>query len=330
MKRPVAAIGIFDGVHRGHQAILRRAKARAGAVGGTAMAITFYPHPAAVLAPGREPPLLLSLAKRLEAFASLGIGTVLVIPFTRSFSRWPPRRFVQRLLVDRLKVREVVVGHDFGFGHGRSGSVDTLRQLGREFGFKVHAVPPVKVTGERISSRRIRELIRQGSLSKAARFLGRPVSVEGRVIRGTGRGRRIGFPTANVKVEAGVLPPTGVYAVAARIGRRRYSGMANLGLRPTFNRGTLHKGTVHSARGVSLNGASPLLPLLEVHLFDLHRSLYGRRLEVAFLKRLRPERRFRSAEALARQLSLDAIRAKRGFRFTGRGPGGRVVEWKPR
>ncbi len=290
---PVAAIGIFDGVHRGHQAILRRAVRRAAAIGGTPMAITFYPHPLAVLAPQYVPTMLLSLDQRLDDFAAAGIRLALVIPFTRSFSRWSPETFVRRVLVERLRVREVVVGHDFGFGAGRSGSIDTLKTFGREFGFRVQVAPPFRLSGQRIASNRIRTMIRKGRLKQAARFLGRPATVVGRGVRGEGRGGELGFPTANIEeVEAGVLPPVGVYAVRVRLegSPRQYPGMANLGFRPTFQK-----------RGAS--------PLLEIHLFGMKRAFYGRRLEVAFLKRLRPERRFSSPETLARQLSLDARRA---------------------
>jgi len=275
--------------------------------------ITFYPHPLTVLAPQYVPKMLLSVDQRLEYFASCGIRLALVIPFTRSFSRWSPETFVRRVLVKRLRVREVVVGHDFGFGAGRAGSVETLKAFGKKFGFRVHIAPPFRLNGQRIASHRIRAMIQKGRLEQAARFLGRPVMVVGRVVRGEGRGEKIGFPTANIKeVEAGVLPPLGVYAVVARVdGKgRSYRGMANLGFRPTFKqkkkRGRFIWGQ-SSQKEVSRNEASPVL---EVNLFSLKQALYGRRLEVAFLKRLRPERRFSSPQALARQLARDARRAR--------------------
>jgi riboflavin kinase/FMN adenylyltransferase len=299
-KRVVAAIGIFDGVHRGHRAILGKAVQRARAVRGTAVAVTFYPHPLAVLAPRFLPELIISLPRRLKAFAALGIRAAFVVPFRRSFSRLPPRVFVERYLVKTLRVKEVVVGHDFGFGAARAGTVRTLRRLGGELGFKVHVVGPVKVRGQRAASHRIRRLIARGELKKAASFLGRPATVEGRVKAGSGRGRKLGFPTANLKVEAGVLPPVGVYAVRVQVGARTYAGMANVGHRPTFHR-----------RG--------LTPIVENHLFGLKESLYGRRMAVAFLKRLRPEKRFPSADALARQLKKDARQARQALRRPRRG-----------
>ena len=305
-KALVAAIGIFDGVHVGHQAILRKAVSRARAMKGTPMAITFYPHPLQVLAPKLLPPLLLSLDQRLRVFESCGVRLTLVIPFNRSFSRWAPQTFVRRLLVERLGVREVVVGHDFGFGAGRSGTVEMLASLGMTHGFKVHAVAPVRKGAERIASRQIREMIRKGELSKAARFLGRPVGLVGRVVHGTGRGRRIGFPTANLHLEAGVLPPVGVYAVGVWLGGRPVPGMANIGFRPTFP----GKAAAASGRRTTNPSWCAAAPLLEVHLLGLRRSLYGRRLELAFLGRLRNETRFPSAQALAAQLRRDARRAR--------------------
>ena len=292
---PVAAIGIFDGVHLGHQAILKKAVARARVLRGTPAAVTFHPHPVAVLDPPQVLPLLLSLEQRLERFTAVGIRTTVVVPFTRSFSRWSPERFVRDLLVGRLKVREIVIGRDFRFGAGRKGNVETLRRLGQRYGFKVHAVAPIRQGRQRISSGVLRRLIASGRLRQAQKSLGWPVTLVGRVVHGAHRGRSLGFPTANLKVEAGVLPPPGVYAVRTRLGNRVFDGMANFGFRPTFIK---HPGAT---------------PLLEVHLFGLTRhfgALYGRRLEVELYQRIRPERQFPSGEALARQLARDALRAQ--------------------
>ena len=294
---PVAAIGIFDGVHRGHQAILRKA----------AVAITFHPHPLKVLHPEIAPPLLMPLPQRLEAIAECGIRAGWVIPFTRSFSRWSPERFVRELLVRRLGVRKVVVGYNFRFGAGRHGSVQTLERLGKRYGFSVEAVAPVRFRREKVSSGKLREWIRQGKLDRARRLMGGPAVVTGRVARGSGRGRKLGFATANLKVESGVLPPVGVYAVRASVLRKGarhflpgtcFTGMANLGFRPTFEK---------TVKGHP--SPSTLHPLLEVHLFGLSRPLYRKRLEVEFIRRLRGERRFASLEALARQIRRDAVRA---------------------
>ncbi len=304
LSAPVAAIGIFDGVHRGHQAILKKALERARALRGTAVAITFDPHPIAVLRPAQVPPMLSSLEQRLRRFAALGIRWVLVVPFTRSFSRWGPEKFVRHLLVKRLRAREVVVGHDFGFGAGRKGNVRTLRRLGQRYGFQVHAVPPVRGGGERISSGSLRRLVQSGRLREARRRLGWPVTVVGRVVHGAHRGKSLGFPTANLRIEAGVPPPTGVYAVRTRCGSRVWRGTANLGFRPTFEEDV--SGVQHA-------------PLLEVHLFGRRQSLYGRRLEVALVQRIRSERRFPSPHALVLQLTRDARRARAILRHSGAG-----------
>ncbi len=221
----------------------------------------------------------------------MGIQLTLVIPFTKKFSLWSPERFVEQLLVKKLHIKEVVVGHDFGFGRDRAGTVESLRAFGKKYGFKVHVVPPYKVGSYRIPPRALRELIRAGNLKKAARFLGRPVSAEGIVVHGDGRGKKIGFPTANIKVTAGVLPPLGVYAVRVLLGKKVYRGMANLGFRPTF----------HKKHGE---------PVLEVHLFGMKKKLTGQPIRVDFLIYLRPERKFPSAEALHNQLLRDAARAK--------------------
>ena len=295
---PVVAIGIFDGVHRGHQAILRRAVRRARALRTRPVALTFFPHPAAILAPQHVPPLLLSLDQRRAAFAACGVPRTVVLRFTRALARWTPEQFVQRVLVRRLEAREVVVGHDFGFGRGRSGTIETLRALGRQYGFRVHVVPPVRVGRVRISSRVIRQTIALGRLDVARRYLGRSPTVVGRVVRGAGRGKRFGVPTANVQVTAGVLPPTGVYAVWARTEGFTAGGAANLGWRPT------------------VEARRPAHPILEVHLF--HRQvppLRGRPLEVAFGRRLRAERRFPSLAALVAQIHRDIARASRYHRL---------------
>ena len=289
----VVALGLFDGVHRGHQAILKKAST----------AVTFHPHPLSVLHPAAAPPLLMPLEQRLEAFSRCGIKTALVIPFTRSFSRRSPEWFVEEILVRCLKARKVVVGFNFRFGHQRRGTVKTLERLGRRHGFKVHAVAPVRFHGVRVSSGKLREWIRQGKLRQARRLMKGPAIVVGKVVHGAGRGKGLGFATANLKVESGLLPPVGVYAVRARINKGTrykvpgtwYSGMANLGFRPTFKK-----------KGTSLKTA----PFLEAHLFSFHLPLYGKRLEVEFVRWLRAERRFPSPRALSRQLLIDARRVR--------------------
>ncbi|MBI4227124.1 MAG: riboflavin biosynthesis protein RibF [Candidatus Omnitrophica bacterium] len=295
--RPVVAIGIFDGVHRGHQAILARAVRRAQVLNATPIALTFWPHPAVVVAPWRVPPMLLSLDQRKAAFAACGIARTVVLRFTRAVARQTPEQFVGGVLARRLRAREVVVGHDFRFGHGRAGTIDTLRMLARRHGIRVHVVPPVRIDGVRVSSRIIRRAIQLGRLATVRRYLGRPPTVVGCVVRGAGRGQRVGIPTANVAVAAGVLPPPGVYAVRARTRSdpvRWWGGVANLGWRPTVER------------------RHPTTPTLEVHVLRPRvPSLRGRMLEVAFVRRLRAERRFPSVAALVAQIHRDIAASRR-------------------
>lgn len=290
--RPVVAIGIFDGVHRGHQAIVARAVRRARALRTVPIALTFWPHPAAIVAPWRVPPMLLSLDQRRAAFAEHGIARTVVLPFTKALARQTPEQFVDGVLVGRLRAQEVVVGHDFRFGRGRAGTIETLRALAGRRGIRVHVVPPVRVGGVRVSSRLLRRAIQLGRLATVQRYLGRPPTVTGRVVRGAGRGKRIGVPTANVAVDAGVLPPTGVYAVRARWDGTWRPGVANLGWRPTVDHRQL------------------AAPVLEVHLLIPRvPALRDRRLDVAFIRRLRAERRFPSVAALAAQIHRDIIAA---------------------
>lgn len=292
--RIVAALGVFDGVHRGHQQILRTAVRRARAIRGTAVAVTFHPHPQAILHPAQSPPSLMSLAHRLMLMERLGIRWVLVIPFTKQFARLKPAAFCARILGHELQAREVVVGHNFAFGRDRSGTTALLRRWGAAQGVRVHIVPPVVVRRHRVSSSRIRRAIERGHLARAALLLGRPVSLRGRVVHGASRGAALGFPTANLALDHEAMPPCGVYAVTVRCLGRRWGGVLNLGLRPTFERRTT--------------------PLAEVHIFRFHRSIYDDWVDVQFLAKLRPERAFPSREALARQIRRDVARARQLLR----------------
>ena len=338
-RNPVVALGIFDGVHRGHQAILRLAVRRARALRTWAVAVTFFPHPAVIVAPWRVPPLLLSLEHRLAAFAACGIARSVVLRFTRALASWTPERFVRRVLVQRLHAREVVVGHDFRFGRNRAGDTRTLRTLGRPYGFRVRVVPPVRLGKVRVSSRVIRRAIARGRLRQARAWLGYPPTVTGRVVKGAGRGKRVGIPTANVSVTAGVLPPTGVYAVRVRWSRAWAPGVANLGWRPTVHgdrgatiphcrsrgpgdrgatlphcrsHGSGNRGVAVTARRSHGSGNRGAAPVLEVHVLKGPvPRLRGRPLTVAFVRRLRPERRFPSVKALVAQIHRDQADARR-------------------
>jgi riboflavin kinase/FMN adenylyltransferase len=290
---PVLTLGNFDGVHRGHQEILRRNVAVARAEGGTALALTFYPHPVSVLAPQRAPQLLTGWRSRVERLAAMGVDAIIMQRFTHAFSQISARDFVRRFLVDGLGVRAVVVGHRVSFGRNREGDADLLRRLGGEFGFAAEVVGPVQVDGIAVSSSAVRAAITGGDLDRAALLLGQPHSVSARVVPGKRRGKALGFPTANLRTGKLILPPDGVYAVRAHVRGNPHDGVANLGFNPTFG---------NRERS------------LEVHLFDFGRDLYGERLEVNFVGRLRGEVRFASKDALAEQIARDVAEARRLLR----------------
>jgi riboflavin kinase/FMN adenylyltransferase len=288
--RSVVTPGNHDGVHLGHRALLSAAREAAARLDARAVALTFDPHPAAVLAPDRAPPLLTTIARRSELLSALGADEVRVVRFDRPFAAQSPEAFVEAVLVRDLSARGVVIGPDFRFGKGRAGDTARLAELGRERGFEVIEVPPVVVEGEPVSSTRVRAALIAGEVETAARLLARPHDVDGTVVRGDSRGRTIGFPTANLDCDPVLLPRDGVYAVVARdlAGSEIVHGVANLGVRPTF------------AAGRSV----------EVHLLDFERDLYDRRMRVAFVARLRGEQKFSGIEELKAQISRDTVAAR--------------------
>jgi riboflavin kinase/FMN adenylyltransferase len=289
---PVTTWGVFDGVHRGHRRVLETLRDWARDVSAPAVAVTFDRHPSEVLT-GRPVPLLVSLEERLRRIAETGVDFVLVIAFTPEFARLRAEDFVRDVVVGRLRARGIVLGHDSRFGRAREGDLDLLARLGEQMGIEVRRCEPELHGGRPISSSLIREAIAAGRLEEAALLLGRPPSVTGTVARGDRRGSGLGFPTANVPLgRSSVRPPAGVYAVEVPLEGQVYRGVANLGVRPTFE------------------SAGP--EILEVHLLDYPGGdLYGRTLEIRFLSRLREERRFESVEALRRQIQAD-IESVRG------------------
>ena len=289
---PVLTLGNFDGVHIGHQAILHRLVATARSLGGTAVVLTFQPHPTAVLAPKHAPRLITDWRTRINLIAALGADVIIVQHFTRAFASISADEFVGRLLVDGLGVRAVVVGHRVSFGHGRAGGAETLRQWGTRCGFDVEVVGPVEVDGMLVSSSAVRRAIGEGDFERARLQLGRTPSVAGRVIHGHHRGHTLGFPTANLRIANLMLPPDGVYAVRALVKGVRREGVANLGFNPTFQD---HERS------------------LEVHLFDLDENLYGQRIEVHFVRRLRGETKFPNVQALVEQIARDAAGARQAL-----------------
>jgi len=287
----VVTVGNFDGVHRGHQALVGEAVAAARAAGSPAVVLTFEPHPARVLAPGQAPTSLMTLEQKAEVLAGLGVDRLAVLPFTREVAETDAEGFARRVLAQALASVRVVVGSDFRFGRGREGDVAALVALGPSLGFAVRAVEPVWHDGAPISSSRVREELARGAVGPAGALLGRPFFVDGRVVRGDGRGRTIGFPTANLEVVNETLPSHGVYASRVRTpdGTLR-PAVVNLGRRPTFGGETL---------------------VLEAHLLDFEADLYGAGLRVAFVERLRDERKFPAREALVEQVRTDVAGTRR-------------------
>ncbi|MEK7331204.1 MAG: bifunctional riboflavin kinase/FAD synthetase [Candidatus Eisenbacteria bacterium] len=299
------AIGVFDGVHLGHRAILERVVARARSRPGRCVVISFDPHPDVVLARGefRSPPPLTPLGEKRERLAALGVDEFQVVPFTRELAALTPEEFVDRHVVRPLAPFAVVVGEGFALGRGRSGTVERLREIGAGRGFELEAVPLVVVDGAPVSSTRIRALLAAGKVAETRRLLGRRYGLSATVVTGNGRGRQLGYPTANLRLhEERQLPADGIYAVLASVsgeGGGRPAAMS-IGMRPTFD------GQVRT---------------LEVHLLDWSGDLVGRELDVEFVAWLRPELRFESAEALVAAMDRDVAETRRLLAGAATGPG---------
>ncbi|HUI63627.1 MAG TPA: bifunctional riboflavin kinase/FAD synthetase [Bacteroidota bacterium] len=288
----VVTVGTFDGVHLAHREIIREVVNRAKTREGRSALITFEPHPKEVVLSKRGPVKLLStIDERIELIGAMNVDLLLVVEFTKAFSRIGAREFYEKYIVNGTGVDEVVVGYDHMFGRDREAGIDELVHIGKEFGFSVFAVHPFTIEGEAVSSTRIRSALGSGDIQRARQLLGRPYEISGRVVRGDGRGAQIGFPTANLEPlsSSKVVPARGVYAVGARVGAEVFSGMMNIGVRPT----------------IAKDGAESL----EVHLFDFERDIYGQVLTVTFLRRLRPERAFASVPELVAQLERDRAEA---------------------
>jgi riboflavin kinase/FMN adenylyltransferase len=284
------AIGSFDGVHLGHQALVRAAGECAAASGARPAILTFEPHPREYFDPAGAPPRLMRVAEKCTALARLGVEQLVVVRFDARLQAQRADEFVNEVLLAGLDARHVIVGDGFRFGRGREGTIETLRRAGAAAGFEVIALPSVLLDGERVSSTRVRSALASGDLALAARLLGRPYALGGRVIAGQQLGRQLGFATANIRLHRRVLPLGGIFAVRVRgAGSELRDGVASLGTRPTIG-------------GVE--------PLLEAHLFDFAGELYGRRLEVEFIEKLRDEAKFASLEALVEQMHRDAERAR--------------------
>lgn len=294
----VVAVGVFDGLHLGHAAILQRLRDAAREHGLPSVCVTFWPHPRAVLR-GEAPRHLLSLEHRLELLARQGVDDAVVIEFSPAFAAVEPEAFVEELLVRRLGCRELVIGHDTAIGRGRRGDADFLAAAGRRYGFRVVAVGGVIVNGEVVSSTAVRAALATGDLARATRLLGRRPSLLGSVVRGDGRGATLGFPTANLEVTSEAFPPLGVYAVLAHTGQGPLPAVMNYGLRPTFRQDATHA-------------------VFEVHVLDrTGLQLYGQSMEVELVESLRRERRFDGPEPLRAQIARDCDDARAALARAG-------------
>jgi riboflavin kinase/FMN adenylyltransferase len=293
LRPSVAAFGAFDGIHLAHAKILDTAVERARALGVSAVACTFDPHPTAVLHPEKAPAPIATLEENLARIAARGLDATLVIPFTRDFSRMEAETFVDEALVRTLGAREVVVGFNHTFGSGARGTAVLLRELGARRGFVTHVLPPLQVNGLTVSSSAIREALRDGDVEQARAFLGRPYSLTGTVRRGAGRGRTLGFPTANLKPDRPLVLAPGVYAAHAHWEDRQAEAVVNIGYRPTFEESQYW---------------------VEAYLFDFAGDLYDRALTLDFLGRIRAEMKFPGVEALTAQVRADMAEARRLLR----------------
>ena len=285
----VVTIGNFDGVHLGHREIFRRVVRQARATGGTSVVFTFVPHPLKLLDPTRAPRLINTYAEKERLIAASCIDVLICAPFTAEMASLTAETFVSRVLVGKIGVRHLVIGHDYAFGRGRKGDIGFLRRQGETLGFAVEVLGPVAQGAEACSSTRIRELIAGGEVAAVVEPLGRHFSLEGTVMHGAGRGEKLGFPTANLQSDKELLPRPGVYAVKARHGDRMIDGVANIGCNPTFGAGEL---------------------TIEVHLLDFHQELYGEKLRLYFIERLREEICFSNPAELVQAIAEDVRRSR--------------------
>ena len=289
------AIGVFDGVHRGHQAVISTSADHAQAANGTPVVLTFDPHPEKVLRPESAPHLLSATQHKIALIRALGVRHLLIINFDKQFAATEPEDFVEQLVAHSKPLREICVGHEWSFGKNRRGNLDLLKKLGSKFNFGVVGVPPIKANDEVVSSTAIRQAVERGDFARAAAMLGREYTILGTVTQGDNLGKKIGFPTANLSAHSEQFPPNGVYAAQAVIQGELRLGVLNLGVRPTVAGGKSER-------------------VLEIHLFDFNRDIYGKDVEVRFVKFLRPEQKFESVDALVAQIRRDVDQAHELYR----------------
>ncbi|MCF8130059.1 MAG: bifunctional riboflavin kinase/FAD synthetase [Deltaproteobacteria bacterium] len=289
LRNPVLTIGNFDGVHKGHLSLFDLAKKRAAAINGQSAVMTFDPHPIKVMKPGNGPHLITLTEQKLQLIADAGMDVIFCIPFTKQFASISASRFVQDILVDKIGIREIVVGYDYTFGAGREGNIELLESMGKALDFKVHVVPPVYVENILVSSTSIRNLIQEGKLHEAKKLLGRDYQIGGTVIKGKNRGGRLlGYPTANLALIDELVPKRGVYVVKVLVADRIHDGVTNIGYNPTFGEGAFS---------------------VETHILNFQEDLLGKKIHIKFIERLRDEKTFASLEDLVAQIERDIARA---------------------
>ncbi|MFC1533056.1 bifunctional riboflavin kinase/FAD synthetase [Thermodesulfobacteriota bacterium] len=293
LKNPVLTIGNFDGVHRGHLALFEKVKKIALGIKGQSAVMTFEPHPIKVMKPGNGPPLITPTNQKLKLLSDVGIDVIFCIPFTKQFATISAQDFVRNILVDKIGIKEIVVGYDYTFGNKRQGDINLLRVLGEELRFKVHMVEPIRLNHTLVSSTSVRNLVQDGDIAEAKRLLGRDYQISGTIKKGAGRGDKLlGIPTANLIPVDELIPKKGVYAVKADLDDGSYFGVCNIGNNPTFGGNTLS---------------------IETHLLDFHKDILGKEFNIKFIHHLREEKNFGSPQELSDQIREDIKRARKLF-----------------
>ncbi len=298
-RNTVVTFGVFDGIHIGHQTVIDTLLKHATDYKLMSVLISFYPHPLAFLAPERCPPLLTPLSKRVELLQQLGIDKIIMLSFDAQIAAMSPEYFVEHVLLKKCRARHIVVGYACQFGKDRAGNAEKLVEFAEVYPFDVTVVPATEIEGAPIHSTRIREALTRGDMQGTAQLLGRYYSLIGNVIPGDGRGRQIGFPTANIDTQGQVCPPNGVYAIRAQVEGQHLNGVLNIGVRPTFDGTTVQ---------------------IECHFFDFDETIYGKSVEIFLIKKIRPEQKFRNPEALIQQIQRDINTAKQILTETNRQP----------
>ena len=287
-RETAVTFGVFDGIHLGHQAVIKTLLKRASHDNLMSVLVGFYPHPLAFLAPERCPPILTPLSKRVEILQQFGIDEIVMLSFDAQIASMSPESFVEYVLLEKCRARHVVVGYACQFGKDRAGNAERLVELSQGYPFDVSIVPPTEMDGASVHSTRIREALAQGDLERSSQLLGRPYSLIGNVVHGDGRGKQIGFPTANIETQNQVYPPNGVYAIRAKLEERWLDGVLNIGIRPTFN-------------GVNIQ--------VEGHFFNFNEIIYDKPIEIYFVEKIRSERKFPNPEFLIQQIQRDIAAA---------------------